>query len=311
MSRGKVVVTGAGGFVCSEIICALARAGFEPIAVDRSFQAAFAERLAGLCRVTGAIPEVLSELQEAAPLAVIHGAALTTVPDRLGITKADHVALNSELLTATLRWARQNGAAKFVFLSSMGVFGPSDGPPQNGLLTEMARPSRIDAYGAAKRAGELLTSASAEVEFQTLSIRLGNVFGPHETARDSRQVLSLISRLVANAQCHDLIKLETPHAPREWCWLPDLADCIVNLIAEPFSQIGAVIHAGTPPIIEDLALARAVSMRVGNPQISFSPEPHALVRAPMGHSIASAFDRLTWTPIALALDQLIPERTLQ
>ena len=30
MSRGKVVVTGAGGFVCSEIICALARAGFEP-----------------------------------------------------------------------------------------------------------------------------------------------------------------------------------------------------------------------------------------------------------------------------------------
>lgn len=311
MTRGTVVVTGAGGFVCSEITRALAEAGFETIAVDRSFQTNALNRLSGLCRCfTGPIPEVLTEIQDVKPLVVIHGAALTTLPETLGITKADHIYINSELLTTTLRWARKSSASKFLFLSSMGVFDPSDGPLQNGLLTEIAQPSNNEAYGAAKRANELLTSASSEASFQTLSIRLGNVFGPNETCRDSRQVVSLVSRLIAQFECHEIIELQTPNALREWCWLPDLADCIVNLIAQPFYPPGGVIHAGSPPIIGDLILARAVSKRLGNHEINCRPDPHPIVRPPMGHRIASAFDDAIWTPIESALDQLILERKL-
>lgn len=311
MTSVKVVVTGAGGFVCSQITCALAEAGYETIAVDRFFKTKTLKRLSGLCRCfTGPIPEILAEIQDVKPLVVIHGAALTTLPETLGITKAEHFYINSELLTTTLRWARESGASKFLFLSSMGVFDPSDGPLQNGLLTELAQPSNKGAYGAAKRANELMTSASAEVGFQTLSIRLGNVFGPNETSRDSRQVLSLISRLITQSECNEIIELKTPNALREWCWLPDLADCIVNLIAQPFYQTGDVIHAGSPPIIEDLELARAVSERLGNNKIKCPPDPHPIVRPPMGHAVASAFDNAIWTPIESALDQLIPERKL-
>jgi UDP-glucose 4-epimerase len=302
MTTGPILVTGAGGFVCSEVALALHRAGHEVVAVDHIFDAATSVRLKNIHKIEGELATILNTLGPCA--AVIHGAAITASPERLGITRAAHIRRNMDLLTATLEFAQSAGASRFLFVSSMGVFEPHDTPTPNGWVTELTHPTADCTYCAAKHAGELLTASAATTGFETLSLRLGNIFGPHEAVRESRQHLCLVARMVAEARDSGIITVQTPEAHREWAWLPDLADAIVRLIGDPWEQ--SVLHAGAPPVMSDLDLARAVVNRMPRTSIRLSSPPHAAIRPPMASSFQTALTQTQWTAMAAALDRLIP-----
>lgn len=307
MTPGLVLVTGAGGFVCSEIAVALARAGHDVLAVDRAFDATTLARLDRIARLEGPLEAVLAS-GIPAPVAVIHGAAITASPERLGLTRAAHIRHNVDMLTATLDFAGSSGAARFVFLSSMGVFAATDRDPVPGpRLTETALPTGGCPYAAAKRAGEAITAAAAEPGFATLSLRLGNIAGPHEAVRESRQDLCLAARMIAEARAGGAITVATPAALREWAWLPDLATGVVRLLDEMPAPPGRVLHAGTPPVLSDLALARAIAERLSGTTVRLAPAPHLPVRPPMGAGHRSVIDATDWTPMDRALDRLLPE----
>ncbi|RMA42296.1 NAD-dependent epimerase/dehydratase family protein [Rhodophyticola porphyridii] len=306
MSEGPVLVTGAGGFVCSEIALALHRAGRQVLAADRHFDSATAARLGTIRRIEGPLDETLPALVALAPSAVIHGAAITAAPERLGLSRAVHIRRNTELLTRSLEMARSSGARAFLFLSSMGVFEPQDAPAPGGRFTEATTPTALCAYAAAKRAGELLTEAAAEDGFATSSLRLGNVFGPHEAVRESRQTLCLVQRMLAEARSSGVITVDTPEACREWSWLPDLADGIAAHIGTIAANGARVLHAGTPPVQSDLALARAIAERLRGTLIRLAPPPHRPVRPPMGSDHGSVFTAIHWTGMEAALDRLVP-----
>lgn len=307
MADAPILVTGAGGFVCSEIALALHRAGHAVLATDRHFDAATVARLADIPRTEAPLADVLRGWTGAAPGAVIHGAAITASPAQLGMSNAAHVALNVGMVTDALAFARDRGARRFLFLSSMGVFEPGDGPAPGGCFTEATRATATCPYCAAKSAGELLSRAAREDGFATLSLRLGNIFGPHEALRDSRQHLCLVARMIAEARATGVITLDTPDATREWAWLPDLARGIAGLMAADFPPDGpGVLHAGAPPRMTDLEIARAVAARLKGTLIRLAPLPHAPVRPPMASDHASALQGVDWTPMAEALDRLIP-----
>lgn len=301
-----ILVTGAGGFVCSEIAVALHRAGQDVVAVDRVFDAATKDRLSGIRRLEGHLPDLLADGAVREVSAVIHGAAITAAPERLGISRAAHIRRNMDLLTATLDFARGAGAERFLFLSSMGVFAAGDAPAPEGRFTEATEPTATCTYCAAKQAGELLTTSAADAGFTTLSLRLGNIFGAHEAVRESRQHLCLVSRMMAEARATGVITVQTPNALREWSWLPDLAAGIVRLIVDLPATGPRVIHAGTPPVLSDLDLARAVADRLGGTTIRLASPPHDPIRPPMASDVSSIFDSVNWTGMAQALDQMIP-----
>lgn len=306
MTTGPILVTGAGGFVCSEVALALHCAGYDVVAADRAFDAETAMRLRGLTCMEGDLAQTLDTLGPCA--SVIHGAAITASPERLGINRAAHIRRNIDLLTATLDFAQSAGAARFLFVSSMGVFEPDDKPAPGGRVTEATRPTADCTYCAAKHAGELLTASAATGEFETLSLRLGNIFGPHEAVRESRQHLCLVARMVAEAGESGVITVQTPDARREWAWLPDLADAIALLMGDPWGQ--RVLHAGSPPVMGDLDLARAVADRVSGTTIRLMSRPRATIRPPMASGYRTALTQTQWTTMAAALDQLIPVESL-
>lgn len=310
MSNGAILVTGAGGFVCSEIVSALHRAGRKVIAVDQAFDAATRARLAGMEMIEGALSDTTLAAVTEPLFAVIHGAAITASPERLGISNAAHIRRNMDALTATLDFARNAGAERFVFVSSMGVFDPEDAPVTDGLMTEATRPTATCTYCAAKHAGELLVQSARDDSFDTLSLRLGNITGPHEAVRETRQHLCLVARMVAEAQADRVITVHTPDALREWAWLPDLANAIASLVTDTPWEGPPVIHAGTPPVISDLDLARAVADRISGTTIRLVSPPHALIRPPMG-SDAAALCGVNWTTMEGVLDNLIPVEALQ
>ncbi|MEM8588536.1 MAG: NAD(P)-dependent oxidoreductase [Pseudomonadota bacterium] len=309
MSDLPILVTGAGGFVCSEVAATLAKAGRHVIATDRHFDARTVARLRGVERIEGPLTEMFVGMSGRCLSAVIHGAATTASPEALGISRAAHLRGNIDPLALALDFARSAGAGKFLFISSMGVFVPDDGPAPGGRFTEATVPTANCAYCAAKRAGEILTEAAAEPGFETLSLRLGNTCGPEEASRPTRQILSRLRRMIDGAEGRGVIELTSPEAHREWAWLPDLARGIAALLEAPFGP-RPVLHAGSPPSIRDLDLARAVAERRPGTDIRIA-SPEEPTRPPMGTDADDGpFATLDWTPIAQILDRLIPAEAL-
>ena len=309
LTRGPVLVTGAGGFVCSEIAVSLARSGHEVFAVDQSFDLPTRARLTGMSLIEGKLPEILAKIS-LRPETVIHGAAVTVDPEHLGLSRAAHMRRNIEMLTGALDFAQDRGVGRFLFLSSMGVFRTADMPAPGGRFTETTLPGGSCPYAIAKRSGEVLTQASAEEGFATLSLRLGNVFGPYEAVRDTRQRLCLVARMITDARAGRAITVATPDARREWIWLPDLADFIARIALGFDFQTPNVLHAGAPPVTSDLDLARAIAERMPGATICRAPPPHTTIRPPMGSDHADILPEMSFTDLPEALDKLIEAWTV-
>jgi UDP-glucose 4-epimerase len=72
---------------------------------------------------------------------------------------------------------RPRRAGAFVFLSSSGVFAPTDGAPD---LADACTPTATHPYAAAKRAGEVLVPAALAGHCLGPCRPLGYLYGPGE-----------------------------------------------------------------------------------------------------------------------------------
>ncbi len=308
MPRRLIVITGAGGFVCSQVAVELAAAGYEVIGVDQTFDAESVARLGDIRRVQGELPAALGGLCGVTPFAVVHGAAITAGPSALGISAARHVRCNLEMLTGALDWAQAAGAQRFVFLSSTGVFCPADGA---GVLNEHSPATARGPYSAAKKAGEILTQGAADAGFATVSLRLGNMFGLHEAARPTRPGLGLVARMIAAAKTDGVIRVETPNARRDWTWLPDIGRALGDLLNSFPAETTDVLHCGNPEILTDLDLAQAIAALVPGTRLEVNSGSASATKGPMGSDVKSALSAYRWTPVRDALAQLLQKEAAQ
>lgn len=300
---GSALVTGAGGFIGSALAARLAAEGWEVHATDAAFDAAARARLARASLTEAPLSRALAELDGLRPAAVLHAAAVTAGPAERGQTRAAHLCANTALLLATLDWARERGAARFVFLSSSGVFG--DARHGSAPVDEHSPATATDPYSAAKRAGEILLDGAAEPGFATLSLRLGPVFGPHEAPRPSRPRLSLVARMIAEARAERRITLRTPDARRDWTFLPDLAVAVTDLLARPHALPG-LLHLTSGQILSDRALAGRIARLIPGSEVIDTPDPGAPPpRPPMVSAAAAVLQTRHWTDTDAALDATV------
>jgi len=168
--HGVVIVTGAGGHIGREV-CRLFRAAhtrFLPVDVD--FGAATDSVRCDLTQ-----KDQVARLFQSHPVrAVIHLAAI--LPSAFQSNPFAGVDLNLHACLDLLRQAVDAKVRRFVFASSMSVYGSS---LSSHALTEGDPAAPDDSYGAAKRAvesvGETLAKAQA-IEF--VSLRIARVIGP-------------------------------------------------------------------------------------------------------------------------------------
>ena len=298
-----VLVTGAGGFIGSQIALELARAGFDVAATDQTFDTPTSARLANLRRIEASLDIALPDIAGLHPFAVVHGAAITAAPVSLGMSAARHLRRNMDMLTLCLDWARHDGASRFLFLSSTGVFCPEDGDLS---LTEQSPASARGPYSAAKKAGEIVTQGAAEDGFATISLRLGNLFGPHEAPRLTRPFIGLMARMVAGARA-GVIPVESPDVMRDWTWLPDIGRAIAALLDDFPPGDTPILHCGNTQAWSDLDLAKAIAGHFPDARIAIA-EGSAQSKAPMGRAVTSVLTTFDWTPLPQALAEMLAER---
>jgi nucleoside-diphosphate-sugar epimerase len=297
---GRATLTGAGGFVGGQIAAGLLAAGWRVAAVDVSFDAGARARLQGAELVEVDLAERCPDLPRAD--LVVHAAALTTDPQTLGITSAAHISANVAPLLAVLDHAAVTRAGAFVFLSSTGVFAPTDGEPD---LTDTCRPTASHPYAAAKRAGEILVPAALAGLCPVHVLRLGHVYGPGETARPTRANVSLVRRWSDAAARGEALTVPADDPRRDWTWAPDLAPALLRVAAS--APAGRALHLTSGHVLSDGQLARLIAR--ANPRTIVRTGPALGAKPPAIPSVIAALDGFRWTAPEEGLAALMAERT--
>lgn len=169
----RILLTGATGFVGSHAAEAFAREGFEVRALVRSRDRAGALERLGIELRDGSLED------EAALRAACKG--MNTVVHLAALTHArSEEEYESANVTGTRRLrnaAREAGAGRFVYLSSLAAVGPAiDG---RGVRADDA-PRPLTQYGRSKLAGERVCIEAAG-PMEILILRAPAVYGPRDT----------------------------------------------------------------------------------------------------------------------------------
>ncbi|HXW33384.1 MAG TPA: NAD-dependent epimerase/dehydratase family protein [Acidimicrobiales bacterium] len=176
----RVVVTGGAGFIGTNLVRELLKAGFSPVVLD-NFATGFRENVHGLDAgiVEGTIldPEVLDRAFEGAE-AVVHLAARPSVPKSI----TDPLASNDANVNGTLQVleaARRHHLSHVIVASSSSVYGANLKLPKREDLVPMP----ISPYAVSKLAAEAYSLAySSCFDLDVLALRFFNVFGPYQPA---------------------------------------------------------------------------------------------------------------------------------
>jgi UDP-N-acetylglucosamine/UDP-N-acetyl-alpha-D-glucosaminouronate 4-epimerase len=190
----KVLVTGGGGFIGSNLVRALVERGDDVRVLD-NFSTGNRANLAGLTDdVEVAEGELRSyERVHAATRGVetvFHQGALPSVP-RSVQDPLTTSAVNVEGTLNVLLASRDEGVRRVVFASSSSVYGNSNELPR--VETQHLDP--ISPYGVSKLAAERYCVSFARVyPIETVALRYFNVFGPNQDP--TSQYAAVVPRFV-------------------------------------------------------------------------------------------------------------------
>jgi len=197
MSR-RVLVTGGGGFIGSNLVRALVERGDEVRVLD-NFSTGRRANLASLGREIEVVEGDLRSYERVHTAVrggdvVFHQGALgsvaRSVQDPLTTT-----AVNVEGTLNVLLAARDEDVRRVVFASSSSVYGNAERMP----LSEEQAPNPISPYGVAKLAAERFCVSFGHVYgLETVALRYFNVFGPRQDP--SSQYSAVIPKFIVALQ---------------------------------------------------------------------------------------------------------------
>ena len=191
----RVLVTGAAGFIGSNLVEALLERGDELLAVDNlvTGKRENLEEFRGRAEV---VVEDLRDLEVCRRVCkgaqvVLHQAALGSVPRSV----EDPIATNANNVDTTLNLlvaARDAGVRRFVYAASSSAYGDNAAMPK----IESMPADPLSPYAVSKLVGELYARVFTRLYgFPTIGLRYFNVFGPRQDADSGYS--AVIPRFVA------------------------------------------------------------------------------------------------------------------
>lgn len=253
----KILLTGASGFVGRATLAALGRRGFEVRAVSRSHGGSSA---GGIEWVRGDLTEPAGwdRLLDSVDV-VIH---LAGDPGRG--TEDEMMRANAEATAMLARAAATAGVARFVYASTIRVYG------HQGRIDAATAPSPADAYGRSKLAAE----AALETEIPSGGPTLSVLRPPFVYGADRAGLLGLLIRA---ARYRMPLPLGSLRNRRSLIYVANLADLLAAAAEEPEDRGSYRLPAGEGLDLTYGELFERIGEALGHRTYVF-PLPSSLLR---------------------------------
>ena len=249
----RVLVTGGGGFIGSNLVRALVERGDDVRVLD-NFSTGQRANLAALANDVEVVEGELRSYERVHAATrgvevVFHQGALPSVP-RSVQDPLTTSAVNVEGTLNVLLAARDEGVRRVVCASSSSVYGNSGELPR----FEAAHPDPISPYGVSKLAAErYCVSFSRVYPLETVALRYFNVFGPNQDP--TSQYAAVVPRFItAIADGRPVEVYGDGEQRRDFTYVENVVDA--NVAAATAERVsGAVLNVATgrPTTVNELA----------------------------------------------------------
>ena len=257
----KVLVTGGGGFIGSNLVRGLLEGGDDVRILD-NFSTGNRVNIAGLD-----VEVVEGELRSYERVhnavrgveTVYHLGALGSVP-RSVQDPLTSSAVNIEGTLNVLLAARDEGIRRVVFSSSSSIYGISNPLP----LKEEMPPDPISPYGVAKLAAErYCVSFSRVYGMEIVSLRYFNVFGPRQDP--TSQYAAVVPRFIRAIAAGEPVTIYGDgEQSRDFTFVDNVVSA--NLLASDAARAGGeILNVASGASVTVNALAEAISAMLGKP----------------------------------------------
>jgi len=282
-SRPEIAVTGAVGFIGSQILEALLNIypASALVAVDHPLTSAKLGNAQNITRVNLLNHETfLAQLEDGQlnPKIVIHmGACSSTTESNWDYLYANNVVYSQKIYN----WCAQN-QSRFIYASSAATYGDGELGFDDEVPIEQLKP--INLYGRSKHEFDIWTQHQKRNQFsppQCVGLKFFNVFGNGESHKGRMASMALHGYLQAISIGHiKLFKSNNPavgdgEQSRDFVYVKDVVRVILQLIEK--SNISGIYNlgTGTSRTFNDLATAvmNSLNLRV---DIKYIPMPSDL-----------------------------------
>jgi dTDP-glucose 4,6-dehydratase len=292
MSKQRVVITGAAGFIGSHLAETLLDRGYSVIGIDnlltgdtanishlhnREFEF-IKHDVTNYIYIDGPVDYVLHWASPASPIDYLELPIPTLKVGALGTHKALGLAKAKN--------------ARFVIASTSEVYGdPLEHPQKESYWGNVNPIGPRGVYDEAKRFAEAITVAYHRYHgLDTKIARIFNTYGPRMRVRDGRAVPEFISQCLRD---EDVTVFGDGQQTRSFCYITDLVDGIIRLM---LSDLNDPVNIGNPAEMTIAEIAHVIIEMTGSKsKVVHKPLPidDPKVRQP---DITRARTLLGWEP---------------
>ncbi len=257
---GRVVITGAAGFIGSHLTEALLDRGYAVVGIDNLLTGDLAniahlsgrdftfvkQDVTNYINLDGPVDFVLHWASPASPIDYLNHPIPTLKVGALGTHNALGLALAKK--------------ATFVLASTSEVYGDPLTHPQPETYWGNVNPiGPRGVYDEAKRFAEAMTTAYHRFHgLDAKIVRIFNTYGPRMRVNDGRAVPNFIAQALQNA---DITVYGDGTQTRSFCYISDLVDGIVRLM---LSEVNDPVNIGNPTEMSIEQIATRIVAAVGS-----------------------------------------------
>lgn len=272
MSKGRILITGAAGFIGSHLCDRFIRDDFNVVAMDNLLTGSLTniEHLFKLANfefyhhdvskfvhVPGNLDFILHFASPASPIDYLKMPIQTLKVGSLG--------------THNLLGLAKQKNARILIASTSEVYGDPLVHPQTEDYWGNVNPiGPRGVYDEAKRFQEAITMAYHRYHgLQTRIVRIFNTYGPRMRMEDGRVLPAFFSQAIRG---EELTVFGDGSQTRSFCYVDDLVDGIVKLLHSEYAE---PVNLGNPQEVTVLDFAQEILKLVGNPnaKIAFKSLP--------------------------------------